>query len=396
LKYSLKNRLKFYQQSVSGLPADLHQPYDLLQILKSINKTDNGKPIAFNSFHKSEKKKLAELIGIPLSTFSRALNKAIKLDWITVHGEYYNIKSIYKINNNHFKTHKFKNQKDHHYYYRLLNIQGIDLQAHRIHFQIIRSSDQFRHVVKQGYLNPTTQPNGITSTSNQKIVDSISQTKANKYVKYFALSMDTISNRTGISKKEVFNKIKQMKIQGLKMITDKSKFNRHTKRECNKYDCHSFDWLNQSFALKFEKTKKKTVKVLTPVKSRFENLLNNTKFRIVLINNGMLSNNYLKYNKSGRLISIPVRCWSNILYQIISSKDKLFKRVLEENGITDNNLFISPSTTTVYHANQPDYRFRYQIVDKAVVKLVDDKGNYSPSLLNAYVPHLRYNNTLGC
>lgn len=384
ITYQLKPEIRYpdaaLTSKLSGL--SIQADYHFLLLLKSVQafNTSTGRIIPFLTFKKTNTPEIAQLLGIKKSTFYGKLSKLISRGWLTKHKASYNLKALSKINKelnfNLYTSKQIINDSPLTYYtYRKLqNVQGIDLDAHRIYNIIKLKNHQFRHAAN----NP--KNNMLTSSVNQLVIDQMKTKKAN-YSQWFGISMDTIQLYGGYdSKIVVWNKLKEMESQGLKIKKDKSVFDRFKQRDCNQYDV-SYDG---SFTLTSTvKKKKEFVKkqVLNQTELKFNDFLNNTGNRITMIDAGVLSRNYLKFTRTGKLVTIPKRCWNKIL--IAGLNNEFFKPVLVH-LLGTSNISVASFTKKAMFVKYLNADERFGSVMVHTVGLVEGTGNYKNQCLSTY------------
>jgi hypothetical protein len=355
----------------------MQNDYHFLLQLKSIKRynTKTGKLIPFNSFSVDEIKQLEDLIKLPAVIrgkskidFHYYLKRCLKMEWISEYGINYNLKSLNKINQElGFQTYTNKNGITYYSYRRLLNVQGIDLQAHRIHQIIQIKEKQFKYELRN---NPKEFSQNSRTAVNRKLIASFSKkkSKVSCSADYFGIAISTIRQIGGYEGNAfVWEKLNHMQKQGFKIKKDKSLFDKHKKRDCNLYQTY-FDGVFKTIV----ESKVKTVDVLNETEIKFKNLLNNTKFRIASVNAGIMSNSYLKFTKQNELVKIPVRSWSNMLVKMLNNSD--FKSYLLR--------FIEPEKIRISQ-REKSARFKtitfespYGTVNIHHATLVDRHGNY--------------------
>jgi hypothetical protein len=391
ISFSLKDTIKYPDQALTsklrGLA--LQSEYHFLLLLKSIEAKTSTGYIPFNSFSKGDVKRIVPVLGLKRSGFYACVNRLIQRGWLTKHKNSYNIKAINKINEElTFQLYQHKKEKFNYYSYRKLkNVQGIDLQAHRIYEVIKVTKNRYQYSIAN---HP--QINSICSKVNQHLINSIAKNKVNRLTDYFGISIDTITDTSGYdSKKYVWSKINEMEKQGLKIKKSSTGviIKGIEQHNCNLYDC-SFEGnfiVTSTYVKPVKKIKPVPVRksVMNQTETKFNNFLNSTGNRIVMIDANILSRNYLKFTKSGCLVKIPKRSWSNILSNLLSHD--FFKPTIV-NLLGQQNIKVSFENKKAMFVKFLNAEERFGSVTLTKISLHNSTGNYSNQILTTYKKEL--------
>jgi hypothetical protein len=127
------------------------------------------------------------------------------------------------------------------------------------------------------------------------------------------------------------------------------------------------------------------------IEQKFNEIINNTTYRLRLIEDEKLSRNYLKFTKEGRLVTIPKTSWSNILVKLLN--DKFYKETIVQVLGKENIRVSEVERSAMFNKfNSPSERFGSVYIHK--VSLVQGSGNYHNQALNEYQVEVNRINSL--